>query len=271
MKKTLLFSIAILAVIGFLIWKLLLLPVDLKTKPVILGHGGMGISSVHPLNSVSSITEALSYPIHGTELDVRMTKDEVLVAFHDGDLSKATNCTGLISETELINLKDCKNATWKNAEPIAQLDKILSLYWPAKTVFSLDLKFDSDIKSSRGEVYQTAIAEVISDYPEFRFLIESQNIEILRKVKTLEPKAEVFYYAHNGESDVKKAVENDLDGISINRELISEEEIKLAQNAGLQVMLWGTGSVFSNRETLEMGSDIIQTDDIGTMVKLLDN
>ena len=94
MKKTILFGLAAVVVIAVITWNLLQLPVDIDKKPLILGHGGMGVSSAIPINSKSSIEKALSYPIQGTELDVRMTADEVLIAFHDNALANNTSCNG---------------------------------------------------------------------------------------------------------------------------------------------------------------------------------
>ena len=51
-----------------------------------LGHGGMGISNLYPSNSAESILNCLYLGATGTEIDIQMTSDGVLVLFHDEEL-----------------------------------------------------------------------------------------------------------------------------------------------------------------------------------------
>ena len=250
-------------------WKILHLPIELGEKPIVLGHGGMGVASALPLNSLISIESALSFPIQGTELDVRMTSDEVLLAFHDEDLSMHTDCNGLVSETNLKDLRDCLNSTWRKNEPIVQLDHILSQDWKPGTLFSLDLKTESKMQPKRSTVFAESIVELVSDHKAFRFLIESENMELLKNLKLHGINVELFYYAKNWNQDFSLALKNGLDGISINMDLISQQDLAQAKSKDMKVMLWGTGSVWSNRAALKMGADIIQTDDVSSMVCLM--
>src|SRR5690554_2434563 len=62
------------------------------------GHGGLGISSSFPMNSIESLIASLTLGASGTEIDVQMTKDGVLVAFHDENLRNSTNSKGKIND-----------------------------------------------------------------------------------------------------------------------------------------------------------------------------
>ena len=42
------------------------------------------------------------------EFDVKLTQDGVPVVFHDSELDRATDCEGLIAETTLAQLADCR-------------------------------------------------------------------------------------------------------------------------------------------------------------------
>lgn len=229
----------------------------------------MGVNALEPLNSLASIKDAVSYPIDGTEIDLRMTADEVLIALHDDQLKTTTDCEGFVSKSTLIDLKDCQNKTWFQSKPISQLDAILSSDLPEGTTFSLDLKTDSEDGSERSQTFISEIASTISDYPEFYFLIESQSLWLLSQLKTYETGAELFYYAHEPEKAIELAREHQLNGISINMKLITKNQVTLAQSEGLGVMIWGTGTVWSNRKALDLGADVVQTDGIRSMVSLL--
>ena len=68
-----------------------------NNKIDVLGHAGMGISSLYPINSAESLLACLHSGADGTELDVQLTMDNVLVAFHDASLSDKTNLSGIIT------------------------------------------------------------------------------------------------------------------------------------------------------------------------------
>lgn len=53
-----------------------------------LVHDRMNVKSLYPINSMESLINTLETNADGTEFDVQMTKDSVLVLFRDGDLNK---------------------------------------------------------------------------------------------------------------------------------------------------------------------------------------
>src|SRR5690606_17296815 len=56
-----------------------------NTKVIILGHRGMGVEYYKPENTYESIIPALGIGADGCEIDIQMTKDSVLVLYHDPD------------------------------------------------------------------------------------------------------------------------------------------------------------------------------------------
>ncbi len=62
----------------------------------VIGHGGMGIAHNYPMNTFPSVMRALSLGADGEEIDVQMTIDGVLVAYHDYDMSKRSTASGQI-------------------------------------------------------------------------------------------------------------------------------------------------------------------------------
>src|SRR5215207_7222003 len=70
----------------------------------IFGHGGMGDKALLPMDSKSSLLECLNKGADGTEMDVRMTADGVLVLFHDEELGDMTTCSGDVRSQTLESL-----------------------------------------------------------------------------------------------------------------------------------------------------------------------
>lgn len=67
-----------------------------NTKILVCAHRGGGREEA-PENSLKAITDAINNNISMVELDVRQTKDGVLVLMHDTTINRTTNGTGSIS------------------------------------------------------------------------------------------------------------------------------------------------------------------------------
>jgi len=260
-------TIASLLLVGYL-W--IHRPAKVNNVPIILGHGGMGVRSIYPLNSVRSVSKALSYNVSGTEVDVKMTVDSILVAFHDADLNRHTDCSGSIATKAYTELSDCRNSSWLLSDPIVALDILLAKNWAKGTLFSLDVKPDNELYPNGKPVFIDQLSKTVKAFPQYKFLIESGDIELLKDIKRVLPTTKFFYYAHNTDTDVQIAKDNGLNGISINMSLVNSIDIEEVKRSGLEIMLWGSGSVFSNRKALEHQPDYIQTDDLSSMMKILE-
>ena len=78
-----------------------------------LGHAGMGLSSLYPINSAESVLNAISIGADGTELDIQLSKDNILVAFHDENLNNSTNLEGFIRD---YTWEEIKNASYNSTQ-----------------------------------------------------------------------------------------------------------------------------------------------------------
>ena len=246
-------------------------PVEIKrAPPVILGHGGMGVRHYHPINSIASVEAAMSYPINGTELDIRISANGVLIAFHDQNLDHSSECAGRIIEKPSEEIKACRYKSWFGcrSEPIATLHSVLDAGWKSGSVFSLDLKPDIPAQSNLRDALVQAIKETTDRYDRYQFLIESRDIGLLNQLSEQKVSAKLFLYAQNTDSDVELALRNNLDGVSLNMSSITVE-LTQVKKTGLKVMLWGTGSVIQNRKAILLQPDFIQTDDIPSITKIL--
>ena len=111
-----------------------------NNKISVLGHGGMGIGQVYPINSFESILNCLNLGADGTELDVQMTKDSVLVAFHDRSLEHSTNISGQIFNKTWGEIKDVtyKNPLYTNYKLISLDELFTNIENPTKYIFFFD-------------------------------------------------------------------------------------------------------------------------------------
>src|SRR5262245_5977212 len=84
-----------------------------------LAIGHRGASGYAPEHTIASYDLALDLGADYIEQDLQLTKDGVLVAMHDPTLDRtargaAENCTGLVIEKTLAQIKTCDVGTWFN-------------------------------------------------------------------------------------------------------------------------------------------------------------
>jgi glycerophosphoryl diester phosphodiesterase len=74
--------------------------------PMVAGHrGGMQDSSY---NTLERFRQAIREDVDILEMDLRTTKDGIVVVFHDEDLDGKTHCSGLVANTNWDIVKNCK-------------------------------------------------------------------------------------------------------------------------------------------------------------------
>lgn len=72
-------------------------------QPIVLAHrGGCGIA---PENSMAAFTKSAELGVHGFEIDIRLTKDEEIIVFHDEYVDRTTDGAGRVAEMSLEELR----------------------------------------------------------------------------------------------------------------------------------------------------------------------
>lgn len=87
--------------------------------PPVLNIGHRGASGYAPEHTLPAYDLALELGADYIEQDLQLTSDGVLVCLHDGTLDRtargpAENCTGLVSDKTLAQIKTCDVGTWFN-------------------------------------------------------------------------------------------------------------------------------------------------------------
>ena len=72
--------------------------------PKVIGH--RGACGYAPENTLESIRAAAELGVEWVELDVKLTKDDVPIIFHDEELERLTNGSGLVKDFTLKELKE---------------------------------------------------------------------------------------------------------------------------------------------------------------------
>ena len=238
----------------------------------VLGHGGMGIGHTYPMNCFESIAYCLNLGADGTEIDVEMTKDSVLVAFHDLELSDRTNISGNIYKK---NWNEISNANYKDpvytGYKIINLDILFSgLKNKSEKLFAFDCKnFNPDTSAHYRNTFCNALINIIDKYNiQDNVIIELKREDLIKTLKYLRPDLKIFIYSEfdNGLILAKKY---QLQGMVISVDKITKEQVSIAHQNGLQVAVFNTHSNSRNIEAINKNVDIIETDNLKHLMKIL--
>ncbi len=241
-------------------------------QTIVLGHGGMGISHKYPMNSYESIARCLDLGADGTEIDVQMTKDSVLVAFHDSDLSKSTNISGHISN---MNWSVIQDAVY--TKPVFRMFRIISLdsLFTRLTdirdkTFVLDCKFYVFENTARYRAtFCNALFKLIDKHQlHDNVIVELINPDMIRTLKEMRPEIRVFVYS-DFEKGMSLTMQYQLQGLVMPVNVITKEQVAMAHQKGLKVAVFNVHTLKRNREAIQKGVDMIQTDRLKYLLKIM--
>lgn len=241
-------------------------------KISILGHRGMGANYKYPGNSFESIETALNLGVDGSEIDVQITKDSVLVIFHDKYLNKKTPFQGTIRDYDWAELERC---TYRSRYPeniyIITVD---SLFTRLPSVQDYTFSFDCRIypraesMSAYLRQYVYAIERVVEKHHmENRVLIESGNLQLHQLLKINEVPVHQFVTGRGIMKGIPIAEDLGLYGIGVGSS-VTREEVALAHEKGFRVMTWTPKTRWANERAVKKNPDFIQTDQLIHMLKL---
>ena len=239
---------------------------------MIIAHAGTGSGFDHPKNSREALLKALEIGAHGIELDVQLTRDSVLVTYHDQDLENLTPCSGLINSRTWEQLAECPPAIDGRIFRIERVDSLLleaADRFP-EAEFMLDCKlFAYGEWWPYLETYSNALIELDKHRSlKGKLMIECMVDDFLLLVQRKNAQLPLFIYGDDPEYLIYRAVTSRYKGITLNERHISAAEVREAKGLGLEVTLLGTNNFLDHHLALRKDPDRLQTD---SPEKLLDH
>lgn len=135
----------------------------MSLKPAkVIGH--RGAAAYAPENTLEGIHTAADMGVEWVELDVKLTKDDVPIIFHDEELSRTTNGSGLVAETPYNDIKQMEAGSWF-ADGFSGI-KIPTLEEAIDVLIERELGFNLEIKPCPGREKETAEAalDILAQY-----------------------------------------------------------------------------------------------------------
>ena len=239
-------------ILFILLW-LAILPLEMvSAQTKVIAHRGYWDVAGSAQNSIASLQKAQELKIYGSEFDVYLTTDGVLVVNHDDKIEGMK-----IEDTPYAQLKDVR---LKNGEPLPTLEAYLQQgKKDNKTKLIMEIKSHSTKEKEDRAV--AAIVEMVkkngvrkhTEYISF-------SLNICRELVRLDPKAEVAYL--NGDLSPKELKALKIRGIDYRIDVMRNNKnwIEEAHKLKMKVNVWTVNNEEDMQEMIVAGVDYITTD-----------
>jgi glycerophosphoryl diester phosphodiesterase len=255
-----------------------------NAAPRILVHGHRGARAIYPENTIPAFEYAIKIGADVLEMDVAVTKDNVLVISHDPHINPEI-CKGphpgiAIHELALAELReyDCgalKNPHFPKQQPvpgtrIPTLDEVLSLSRGNNVQFNIETKSfpDHPELTPPPDVFARMLLDVIRKHQlDSRVIVQSFDFRTLHATKRLAPNIRLSAL---WEGDARSFVDIAHDGeagiISPLFKLVTPQQVKSAHDAKIQVVPWTADTPADWQTLIDAGVDAIITDDPAALI-----
>jgi glycerophosphoryl diester phosphodiesterase len=174
-------------------------PFFVRGRPQVFAHRGG--SALSPENTLAAFDRGLALGADGLELDVRMSRDGVVVVHHDDDLGRTTNLRGPLAERTAAELAGADAGYWfrppgddvppgdgapdeaypwrGRAQGVPALETVLARYADARVI--VELKVDS------AEFARATLAVIRRVGALHRVCLGAFSARVLREARRLEP------------------------------------------------------------------------------------
>lgn len=216
-----------------------------------------GDSSHAPENSIEAFDMALTNHADVLELDVQLTKDDVVVVVHDFNLRRLTgvnkNVWDLTYE-ELLDLDISHSMKEDHSKTsIPTLEEILNIY-KGEADLNIELKPNAHTEGLEKKVV-SLIEE--TDYIE-HCVVASRNIESIKKIKSLNEEIKTIYLlplAIGNYAEMTYA-----DGLSVKSSFITQKLVNHVHDNGKVIYAWTVNSDNDMERMFSLGVDSLITD-----------
>ena len=217
----------------------------------VICHRGYWDTEGSAQNSIRSLVNADSIGAWGSEFDVWMTADGVLVVNHDATFEGVT--------IETAKWKQLKTMRLKNGEPLPTLEQMLKCGKSLKTRLIVEMKPHSN-RDHELEAARKIVKMVKKLGLEDRVEYITFSLQGMKNLKELAPEGTPVYYL-NGELSPSQLAELGMAGIDYSIRVMRDHPqwIDEAHSLGMKVNVWTVNSDRDMEWCIHYGVDFITT------------
>jgi glycerophosphoryl diester phosphodiesterase len=271
-------SVAIAAVIAVVLSELLLLIAvfprshfqtrrdEAGGRPLIIAHRGGAKESTE--NTIGAFQRAMRIGADGIETDIRMTRDGVVVIYHDETIGRVeglprSQWTRPVWETtypELVARALVPVGDDQGGRHVPRLDELLS------SVETGLLNIEIKRNARYGELVNRTIA-ILRDYSgRDRVVLETPDLETAEKIRAaLGPRQKLHINPAYDESvpfdtSLDRVLKFHPHSISVAQSKVTPQVVRKAHDSGVEVWAWTVNSPEDAARLASLGVDAIKTD-----------
>ena len=234
------------------------LPANADEDIVVQVVAHRGYSGEYPENTLSAFAGAYACGAKTVEFDVRKTKDDKLVIFHDDTLEKLTGDETTIADHTYEELLQIDAGEWfgreYRLERIPTLDQTLDLLKSTNMRLFCELKDIGDDPTFASEVYQKFVDYGLLD----RVVFLSFNYSYLSAIKGLNPDQPIMVLASFGKSTLPQRYPAEYYGV--NMKTLTPKTIRAIHDAGAKVYTYTPETKGQMLSLQRLGVDGVITD-----------
>ena len=255
--------------------------------PKVLVHGHRGARAVLPENTIAAFEHAIEAGADVLELDLAVTKDDVVVVSHDPVINSDI-CSGPRERVPIRDLTfaelreyDCgskQNPLFFNQKPvpgarIPSLDEVLALARRGTFDFNIETKIFKarpELAPTPERFVELVLALIRKHGVEKRVIVQSFDFRTLHAMKKAAPEIRLSaLYEGSAKDFVAIASEAGATIVSPQYRLVTKEQVDAAHAAGLLVVPWTANTEAAWAALIEAGVDAIITDNPAALIAYL--
>ena len=255
----------------------------LNPIPRVVAH--RGDSKHFPENTIEAFLSAVKMNIDVIETDVHLSKDNVIVIWHDDTLDRNTNGKGRIEDhslEELLEFDAGYTFTLDNGKTFPFRDKGVKLCTLEEALIKCPKqRFNIDLKTESPKIVDEFIKVIRSLKAEDRICCASFHLSNLEDVREKAPDILTSITRQEVKSFIFKQKLHILPKILSDRKIIFQVPtqeghikvitpsfIKMMHKRGAIIMVWTINDEKEMERLYKMGVDSIMTDDPRTLIKV---
>lgn len=232
----------------------------------IIGHRGASWDA--PENTLAAIELAWRQSADAVEVDVRLTRDDRIVASHDDSTLRIAGIDLRVHECSLAELRELDFGGWKGkqfrGEPIPTLDQLLATLPPGKR-FYIEIKSGPEIAEPLAATVRNA---AVDEDQIVLICFSSQTLVQVRRVLPRSPTYLVVEFLHDPQSGIwypdaneliDEAARAELTGVDLMAPRVDATLAERTRAAGLDLCIWTVDSPKEARRLIDLGVRRITT------------
>jgi glycerophosphoryl diester phosphodiesterase len=239
--------------------------------PAALVAAHRGGAALWPENSLLAFRSALALGVDALEFDLHLTADGEVVVLHDPTLDRTSTGNGSVRDLKLANLADIRLKTREGAvtgERVPTFAQVLDLVAPTSAEILPEIKVDANRQRYDG-IEEKVLALIRARGLMTRTTIQAFQVETIRRVRELEPKARTMLLVARGDVErdrarpaeaVRRARELGATDLGMNHRLLDADVMSAARAAGIRVSAWTVNEEADIRRMIDLGVDVVMSD-----------